>query len=127
MLNSDPLELVPMEGDFSKNKPINTNLDKLYFTAGYAELSESGEDTDAGYKYEQEFGFGFPTNDDRKKILQRYRFLKLIRIHLCNGKTIELGRNDYRQNKPMVGTFNTDKNFTELNFKISTIFPYEAK
>lgn len=125
VLDQDVLELLPVEGFFSKNSKIDTNLDDLYFTSGYAELSESGSETKDGYLYEQNFGLRFPTNEDRGLILKRFRYLKLIRLHLHNGKKVEIGRNDYRQNKHMVAKFDTTQQFTELSWSIKTIFAFD--
>lgn len=125
VLSDQPLTITPKEGNFSETELADAVFDTVYFTVASPDLSESGKDTTAGYQYLQEFSFKFPTNEDRRKFLMYFRYLKIIRIHFCKGKHVDLGRNDYHQNTPIKGKFSTDKNFTQVSWQIQTIFPFE--
>lgn len=125
VLSDQVLQLAPLEGHFSKTDLGIVVSDGVYFTVDSPQFTESGKPTAAGYQYLQEFSFKTPANSDRIEYLRRFRYLKAIRIHFCNGRYVDLGRNDYHQNHPITGEFETDKNFTRIAWQIQTIFPFQ--
>lgn len=125
LLSDEALNITPPEGNFSKTNVAEASFDQIYFTVSSAFLGEEGKDTESGYLYNQEFSFKFPTNAKRKEIINRFRELKLIRVHYCNGKYTDIGRNDYYQNKSITGSFSTDKDFTTMKWSVSAIFAFE--
>lgn len=127
MLSDQPLVITPMEGNFSENADVELRMNEVYFTAKSCYLEENGKNTDAGYQYLQEFGFKIPTNKDRVAFLKYFRILRQIRLHYCDGSHTDIGRNDYHQNTPMKGSFETVQNFTNLKWSVQTIFPFGFK
>ena len=125
LLSDEVLNITPPEGNFSKSAIANADFDQVYFTVSSPSLSEEGEDSDSGFLWPKEFSFKFPTNAQRGVILNRFKELKLIRLHYCNGNFTDLGRNDYHQNKSLTARISTDGNFTQMSWTINSIFPFE--
>lgn len=125
VLSDQALVLTPVEGNFSVSDSALVTFGSVYFTAGSCYLEESGKETNAGYQYLQEFGFKIPTNKDRVAFLKYFKILKLIRFYHCDGTFVDIGRNDYEQNKAMAGSFETISTFTAIKWAVQTIFPYD--
>ena len=125
VLSDQSIVFAPVEGNFSQNNTGVATFDQIYFTADSCYLEETGKETAAGYPYLQEFGFKIPTNKNRVTFLNYFKILKLIRFHHCDGTFVDIGRNDYEQNTPMVGSFETISTFTSIKWSVQTIFPYD--
>lgn len=122
--DSQTVDLSPVEGNFSKSKPSVLAFDDLYFTVNTVDLSQEGEDTSGGFQYTTKFSLYFPANSNMALIMKRLRFLKIIRVIRCDGKYIDIGRNDYFQNKPMAAAQSSNKDFVQMSWSVATIFPY---
>lgn len=125
LLSDEVLNITPPQGNFSKTNLAEADFDQTYFTVSSPFFGEEGKDTESGWLYNQEFSFKFPTNTQRKVILNRFRELKLIRIHYCNGMFTDVGRNDFYRNKSVTATYSTDRDFTTMKWSVNAIFPFE--
>ncbi|HCR78012.1 MAG TPA: hypothetical protein DIW37_16715 [Chryseobacterium sp.] len=125
LLSDEVLNITPPEGNFSKSNIAEAAFDQIYFTVSTPSFTEDGKDTESGMLYTQEFSLKFPTNTKRKEILNRFRELKIIRLHYCNGKYTDIGRNDFYQNKSITAAFSTDRDFTMMKWIVTAIFPFE--
>ncbi|PIE50745.1 MAG: hypothetical protein CSA38_01905 [Flavobacteriales bacterium] len=124
-LSTQSIFLKFKEGSFSVNKEESTivTLDKLYFTDGKVKISFTGKNTSSGFLYQFKLNLQTPSNLNNNEIIQRFKLLKSIKIHFCNGHHMNLCRNDIHQNRWIVGDFNTNDKFTKIKYSIKTIFP----
>ncbi len=117
------VDLRPVEGDFSKSRMAEMQLDDVYISASLTDLNWEGGDSDSGMAYLYSFSFGFPVNGNEVLMLQRFRMLKYICAYRCDGKSMLLGRNDYGQNAPLIASVSSDGQRTQLSYSLETIFP----
>lgn len=125
LLDEVSLNITPPEGNFAASSIGEAAFDEVYFTVSSPSLTEDGKDTDSGFLWTKEFSFKFPTNTQRTTILNRFRELKVIRLHYCNGSFTDLCRNDYHQNKSITAAVSTVKEFTTMSWALNSIFPFE--
>lgn len=123
----EELEVVPIEGNFSESELVSSRMDEVYFTVETVYLEEESKPTDAGDQFTISFGFRFPKNSKRVALINRFRMLKNIRVMYCNGQFTDIGRNDFRQNKPVRGVFSTKDKFCMVEYNVTTIFPYQSQ
>lgn len=125
LLDDVSLNITPPQGNFAASSIGEVAFDEVYFTVSSPSLTEEGKDSDSGFLWTKEFSFKFPTNSKRAEMVNRFRELKAIRLHYCNGNYTDLGRNDYHQNKTITASFATDKDFTTASWAVNSIFPFE--
>ena len=117
LLSDQELEITPKNGFFSEDEEsIYVVYDGLYFTANSAYLSTPG------YLFEKEFGIQIPNSEIITEIIQKFKYVKAIKVHYCNGKVINLSRNDIHLNKPMEAKSKVVGKFLQISWSIKSIF-----
>ena len=119
------LEIVPKLGYFSEDidNSLDLTFDQVYFTGSSAYLSQSGDETTSGYMYEKEFGMSIPLSEIATEIIEKFKHIKNIKLHYCNGSIVQFSRNDLFLNKPITGTTKIEGKFLQLAYKQKSIFP----
>lgn len=123
LLSDQELEITPKLGYFSEDEEnVDIVYDGLYFTANSAYLSQDGGTSSSGYLYEKEFGLQIPNSEMIKEIIERFKYVKAIKVHYCNGKVINLSRNDIRLNKPIEAKSKVVGKFLQISWSQKSIF-----
>lgn len=123
LLSDQELEITPKNGFFSEDEEnIDVVYDGLYFTANSAYLSQDGAPSTPGYLFEKEFGIQIPNSEMITEIIQKFKYVKAIKVHYCNGKVINLSRNDIHLNKPMEAKSKVVGKFLQISWSIKSIF-----
>ena len=123
LLSDQELEITPKLGYFSEDEEnVDIVYDGLYFTANSAYLSQDGGPSASGYLYEKEFGLQIPNSEMIKEIIERFKYVKAIKVHYCNGKVINLSRNDIRLNKPIEAKSKVVGKFLQISWSQKSIF-----
>ena len=119
------LEISPKLGYFSEDidNSLDLTFDQVYFTGSSAYLSQSGDETTSGYMYEKEFGMSIPLSEIATEIIEKFKHIKNIKLHYCNGSIVQFSRNDLLLNKPITGTTKIEGKFLQLAYKQKSIFP----
>jgi hypothetical protein len=58
-----------------------------------------------------------------KEIIEKFKHIKNIKLHYCNGSVVQFSRNDLFLNKPITGTTKIEGKFLQLAYKQKSIFP----
>lgn len=121
-LDDQELIISPKKGYFSEDDDLEIQFDNIYFTANTAYLTQDGNDTASGYLYEKEFGMQFPLSEIVTEVINRFRAVKYIRLHYCNGKIVNISRNDIKLNKPLIAKTKIEGKFLSISWTNKSIF-----
>src|SRR5690606_14932067 len=95
---------------------------QAYMSPSKGDLTEKGNNTEAGMVYEHTLTLQFPNNDPLRVMrIQDYLKVKYIYIKLSNGMVMFFGRNDFYQNtKPRISLTSTNKK-TAITYKMKSM------
>lgn len=119
------LEIAPKLGYFSEDidNSLEISFDNIYFTGSSAYLSQNGDETTSGYLYDKEFVMSIPFSEIATEIVEKFKHIKAIKLHYCNGSVIQFSRNDLKLNKPIIGVTKIEGKFLQIAYKQKSIFP----
>lgn len=122
-------ELTPSKIDgwqrFYNSIGVDIDFFKLYFRKASVSFNEKSSNGSSGVFYNQKLTLSFPEklNDFRADRIAELHKIKFVALNMSNGKSLIIGRNDFKQNTSPKIEVQTNNKITQLSVECQSIFP----